>query len=76
MDGYKELMIAVLTTQIKDYLNPLKTSGTYKKAKVYIFDDTSESEEYVFGFKFVCKYIGLDPAKFREKIKKYQKNNL
>lgn len=38
-------------------------------AKHYIFDDSKESEEYVFGFKFICTYIGLDPEKFRKAIK-------
>lgn len=73
MDAYKKLMMAVLTTQIKDYLEALKTSLRYKQAEIYIFNDMDESEEYVFGFKFVCKYIGLDPLRFREKIKNYKK---
>lgn len=29
----------------------------------------TKSDEYVFGFKFVCSYLGLDPIKFRKKIK-------
>jgi len=72
-NGYKNLMIAVLTTQIKDYLESLKVSIRYKKAKIYIFNDLDESEEYVFGFKFICRYIGLDPLRFRKKIKNYKK---
>jgi len=72
-NGYKNLMIAVLTTQIKDYLESLKVSIRYKKAEIYIFNDLDESEEYVFGFKFICRYIGLDPLRFRKKIKNYKK---
>lgn len=72
MDGYKNLMIAVLTTQIKDYLNGIKSSIRHKQAKAYIFSDVSESEEYVFGFKFICTLIGLDPSRLRKKIKKHK----
>ena len=43
------------------------TSG--EEARYYIFEDFKESEEYVFGFKFICSYIGLDPEKFRKRIK-------
>ena len=75
MDGYKNLMIAVLTTQIKDYLNAPRATSRYKKAEIYIFSDMNESEEYVFGFKFICSYIGLDPTRLREKVKKYQKSS-
>lgn len=38
-------------------------------AKVYIFDNSMYSEEYVFGFKFICTYLGIDPKKFRKRIK-------
>jgi hypothetical protein len=102
-DGYKKLMIAVLTQMIIDYIHAIKIGGlnfgkmlnkdrikikkTGKKncdaemlrnvdtmtrgeeARYYIFEDFRESEEYVFGFKFICSYIGLDPEKFRKKIK-------
>lgn len=39
------------------------------KAKEYIFLESSESEEYVFGFKFICTYLGIDPERFRKRIK-------
>ena len=38
------------------------------KAMSYIFEDTWESENYVFGFKFICRYIELEPEKFRKAI--------
>ena len=39
------------------------------KAKEYIFLESRESEEYVFGFKFICTYLGIDPERFRKRIK-------
>jgi hypothetical protein len=96
----QKLMIAVLATQIQDYLYARGTTddieGEHLKsvrgkrwrrkrtpkeqrrvalltrgltAKAYIFDDTWESENYVFGFIFICSYIGLDPEKFRTAIR-------
>lgn len=38
-------------------------------AKYYIFANNEESERYVFGFIFICRYIGIDPERFRKKIK-------
>jgi len=37
-------------------------------AKTWIFDHSSVSEEYVFGFEFICSYFGLEPQKFRKRI--------
>lgn len=79
--GMRNLMIAVLDVNIKDYMNTfrrkrLKNKGQQQarelrnwKAKSYIFNDGQESEGYVFGFKFICKYLGLDPERMRNKIK-------
>jgi len=102
-DGYKNLMTAVLTQMITDYIHAIKIGGINfeeklsrdriemkkikkkncdakmvrsvnamtrgEEAKYYIFEDFEESEKYVFGFKFICSYIGLDPEKFRKRIK-------
>ena len=46
------------------------------KAMAYIFDDTWQSENYVFGFKFICRYIGLDPEKFRAAIRALRKEHV
>ena len=67
MDGYRELMVSVLATQIKDYTSIVPALS--KAAKSYIFDDSEEARNYVFSFVSICKYIDLDPGKFREKIK-------
>ena len=45
----------------------LMTRG--ENAKCYIFDDSDESRGYVFGFEFICTYIGLDPGRLRKRIK-------
>jgi len=47
----------------------IETMTKGQKAKIYIFENDEESETYVFGFKFICNYIGIDPEKFRKKIK-------
>ena len=39
------------------------------KAKEYIFDTSEDSTDYVFEFKFICTYLGIDPEKFRKRIK-------
>jgi hypothetical protein len=103
----QKLMIAVLATQIQDYLyargttddiegDHLKAVGGNRwtkkktpkeklrvalltrglKARAYIFDDGWESENYVFGFKFICSYIGLDPEKFRTAIRALRKEHI
>lgn len=103
MNGYKNLMTAVLANVISDYIKAVNVGGldfskklkkervklknikqkdlTSKQkrnieamargedAKHYIFDDSDESENYVFGFKFICTFIGLNPEKFRKKIR-------
>lgn len=45
-------------------------------AQSYIFDDTWDSENYVFGFKFICSYIELDPTKFREAIRDLKREDI
>ncbi len=68
--GYRSLMLSVLTTQVKDYIKSVRKGG--KPAEVpraYIFENNKESTEYVFGFNFICTYIGLDPIRLRRKIK-------
>lgn len=46
------------------------------KAISYIFDDSWQSENYVFGFKFICKHIGLDPEKFRTAIRALRQQHI
>lgn len=67
MDGYRELMISVLATQIKDYISIVPALS--KAAEGYIFDDSRKAQKYVFSFVNICKHIELDPGKFRKKIK-------
>lgn len=74
MDGYNRLMISVLATQLKDYLSFCKRKK--EQAEVYLFDDSKESDDYVLGFKFICKHIGIDPLRFRKKIKSIRKEDI
>lgn len=55
----------------KKELREIEAMTKGEEAKCYIFDDDSytESENYVFGFKFICSFIGMDPEKFRKRIK-------
>lgn len=55
-----------------------------KEKKKYVLDKKisskiigyEKSDEHVFGFKFICKYLGLDPTRFREKIKELKKKQI
>lgn len=67
MDGYRELMVSVLATQIKDYVSIVPALS--KAAESYIFDNSRRAKNYVFSFISICKYIELEPEKFRKKIK-------
>ena len=40
-----------------------------EEAKTYIFEDSKEYRVYVFGFTFICTYLGIDPGRFRKRIK-------
>jgi len=72
-DRVRLMMTAVLKRAIKDYIKRTKI-GTYKRgavhqrAKCYLFEDTQESKEYVFGFRSICDYFGICPESLREKI--------
>jgi len=46
------------------------------EAEHYIFDNNEESNNYVFGFNFICKTIGLDPNRFRRKIKELRQEKI
>jgi hypothetical protein len=68
-DGYKDLMAAVVTQQVedaKDVRSPLRCMG----ARHYVFSNDSESENYIFGFKSVLNYLGIDPERARTAIRK------
>lgn len=60
----EDLMVAVLANQLKDYL--FRGSET---AKCYIWADNKQSDNYVFGFNFICRFIEIDPERFKAKIK-------
>ena len=60
----ENLMISVLLQQIRDTVN-----SKIPSAIAYIFEDSRESEEYVFGFKHICQYFSYDHAIMREKIR-------
>lgn len=53
-----------------------KLFGLGESARVYIFENSKESKEYVFGFEFICTYFGLDPERFRKKIKELRRKQI
>lgn len=65
-NGYtaiNELMRAIILRTIEDY-----NSGAgeyYEEAVDYLYD---EDDEYIFSFAAICKHLGFDPGKTREKI--------
>jgi len=54
-------------TSKEKYVIEAMTRGN--AAKAYIFDDSRNSEGYVFGFRFISSCLGIDPEKFRKRIK-------
>jgi len=40
-----------------------------RSAEIYIFENNEESDNYVFGFNFICRHLELDPERFRKKIR-------
>lgn len=42
----------------------------------YIFIDNEESDNYQFGFNFICRYIGLDPERLRERIREIKQEQI
>ena len=40
-----------------------------RSAEVYIFENNEESDNYVFGFNFICRHLEMDPERFRKKIR-------
>jgi len=52
----------------------LKAMARGNVAESYIFDNSKSSEEYVFGFKFICRYIEIDPERFRKRIKEKRRD--
>jgi len=50
--------------------------GHGENARIYIFENKKESNEYVFGFEFICNYFGLDPEKFRKKIEALRQEHI
>ena len=40
----------------------------YEEARHYVFDDTRESREGIFGFAFILLSLGIDPATARKEI--------
>lgn len=84
MTGEEKLLLAVLETHIKDYLVGVKMRWKTKKSKggkegdsqmlgyartarEWILDNSKKSNE-LFGFKFLCRYFGLDPDRMKLRL--------
>lgn len=70
-------MVLVLKEVIREYLPRVESKNPQKvkereAARRWIFEETKSSREYVFGFRFICSYIGLDPDTIRNAIKKME----
>jgi len=68
------LLASVLKEILREYL-PQRATGNDEErrkqdeARRWIFDDTDGSNEYCFGFLFICSYLGLDPGRTRKNIR-------
>lgn len=61
-DPINELMRAIILRTIEDF----NSAGELRDEAVKYMHD--EDEEYVFSFRFICKHLGFDPEKTRERI--------
>ena len=57
-----ELMRAMVLRAVDDYNS---TGENHVEAVEWLY---SEEEEYIFSFRHICRYLGLDPAKTRQAI--------
>jgi len=53
-----------------------KIASKGRSAEIYIFENNEESDNYVFGFNFICRYLELDPERFRKKIRELRLENI
>ena len=58
-----ELMRAIILRAIEDYRNG---KGEARDEAIEYLND--EDDEYVFSFIAICRHLGFDPGKTREKI--------
>jgi hypothetical protein len=59
-----ELMRAIILRVVDDF----RTPGEFRQEAVEYMMDEDEDDEYIFSFFSICKHLGLDPRKTREKI--------
>ncbi len=65
-----------LKYRIQKKIRGQKTLGRGRLAEIYLFDDSYESDNYVFGFSYICRYIGLDPKRMRQKIREIKQEQI
>lgn len=61
-DPINELMRAIILRAIEDYNSKPELR---EAALEYMYD---EEEEYIFSFTAICRHLGFDPQKTRDKI--------
>lgn len=61
-DSLTELMRAIILRCVDDYHSK---PGYMEEAISYMEDP---EDEYIFSFRFICKYLGLDPDKTKHAI--------
>ena len=68
----REYSRSIKRGQKKSGVELRRTAALYRgvRAMAYIFDNSNGSDNYVFGFKFICRYIGLDPGRFQAAIRR------
>lgn len=61
-DSICELMRAIILRTIEDF----KSGGELRDEAIAYMSD--EEDDYIFSFAFICRYLGMDPAKTRYSI--------
>lgn len=67
-------MVEVVLTALKDYRtfrrsNKKNAKRLFREAEYYFFNNDKESLNYIFGFIFICKFLGIDYKKIRQELK-------
>ena len=65
-----------LKQAISSSLRKQKMLSHGQAAYQYIFLDDYESDNYVLGFNYICRYIGLDPKRLRDKIREIKQDQI
>jgi hypothetical protein len=74
-DSIRRMMASMMLAVVQEYLgtSPQATLEGQADAEAWIFNDSDDSSNYVFGFKSVCAILDLCPHRTRRAIRERKK---